>query len=74
MHTKCTRTDFLASIADNTFLFRDGIVPTEAFINSATQQVQVVFVFFTPRSGLVTVLNINVDFSRDEILKVRSRG
>jgi len=67
----CTNTDFLASIADSTFLFRDGIVSTDTFINSATQHVSVVFVFFTPRSGLVTVLNIKADLTQDELLEAR---
>jgi len=46
--------DFLSSIADNAFVYRNGITPTSTFINSATQMAQVSFVFFTPVSGLVT--------------------
>ena len=57
--------DFLASITDSPFLFRDGIVSTDTFINSATQKVEVVFVFFTPRSGLVSVLTIKAEMSHE---------
>ena len=46
--------DFLSSIADNPFVFRDEIMPTDDFIDSVTQDAQVVLVFFTPRTGLVT--------------------
>jgi hypothetical protein len=46
--------DFLSSIADNDFVYRDGLMPTSTFVNSATQLAQVVFVFFTPGSGLVS--------------------
>jgi len=73
-HTRfewCTITDFLASLADSTFLFRDGIVSTDTFINSATQTVEVVFVFFTPGAGLITVLTVKADLTQDELLKAR---
>jgi hypothetical protein len=47
--------DFLSSIADNAYVYRDGgLLPTSTFINSATQMAQVVFVFFTPSAGLTT--------------------
>jgi len=46
--------DFLSSIADNAYVYRDGLMPTSTFINSATQMAQVVFVFFTPSAGLTT--------------------
>ena len=46
--------DFLFSIADNAYVYRDGLMPTSTFINSATQTAQVVFVFFTPSAGLTT--------------------
>ena len=71
-HVK-TRTEFLASLADNNFLVRDGkMISTSTFINSATQTVQLVFVFFTPRSGLVTVLDFTADLSQDQLVQASS--
>jgi hypothetical protein len=58
--------DFLSSITDNKFVFRDGLQHTDGFITSATMEVQVVYVFFTPSTGVVTVLTIAADFSASE--------
>ena len=46
--------DFLYAIADNAFIHRDSFSSTKEFINSATREAQVVAVFFTPSSGLLT--------------------
>ena len=56
--------DFLYSLAQKGFLYRGGqVVPTSDFIDSATQTVEIVLVFFTPQSGLVTILNVSADLS-----------
>ena len=46
--------DFLYAIADNSFLYRERLTKTDGFINSATREAQVMLVFFTPQSGLLT--------------------
>jgi hypothetical protein len=59
--------DFLSSITDTKFVFRDGLLQkTEDFIHSATKNAQIVYVFFTPSAGLVTLLIISADFSVSE--------
>ena len=64
--------DFLYSIVDNDFVFRADSNATDAegelkstgtFIDSLTQSVQVLLVFFTPKEGLTSVLTISADFS-----------
>lgn len=55
--------DFLSSVADNSFAFQDKLMPTKDFISSTTQQARVVMVFFTPTSGIVSLLDIKADFS-----------
>jgi len=64
--------DFLYSIVDNDFVFRTDsndtdaqgeLKDTETFIDSLTQSVQVLLVFFTPKEGLTSVLTINADMS-----------
>ena len=61
--------DFLYTIADNDFVFRgdgDGagdLSATDTFIDSVTEAVKVVLVFFTPSKGVVTILELAADFS-----------
>ena len=55
--------DFLFSLTDNPFLFRGGEVrSTRDFIDSATQTAKVILVFFTPDSGLTSVLTWTSEF------------
>jgi hypothetical protein len=64
--------DFLYSIVDNDFVFRTDsnnadaqgeLKSTQTFIDSLTQSVQVLLVFFTPKEGLTSVLTISADMS-----------
>ena len=56
--------DFLYSIADHENLYRNNMcVSTNKFIDSLTQTIQLVFVFFSPGAGLVTMLNVQADMS-----------
>ena len=59
----------LYSITDNEFVYRNNsqgegeLLDTSTFVDSLTQSVTICLVFFTPRQGLTTVLNIHADFS-----------
>jgi hypothetical protein len=54
--------DFLYTVADAGLVSRAGEVQdTSEFLDSSTEQVLVLFVFFTPRDGIVSLLNINCD-------------
>ena len=57
MYVVSYRQHFRAIVPDvGSELTDDGsaVIPTANFINSATERAQVVLVFFTPRSGMVT--------------------
>jgi hypothetical protein len=55
--------DFLFSLTDNPFLFRGGEVrSTRDFIDSSTQTAKVILVFFTPDSGMTSVLTWTSEF------------
>ncbi|EKX42859.1 hypothetical protein GUITHDRAFT_140993 [Guillardia theta CCMP2712] len=68
--------DFLYSITENDFLYRsnsDGqgeILMTSSFIDSLTESVQVILVFFTPTNGITTVLSIAADFASTATVSV----
>ena len=61
--------DFLYSITDNEYVFRNDsrgqgeLRDTGGFVDTLTQSVNLIFVFFTPREGLTSVLNVLADFS-----------
>lgn len=56
--------DFLYSITDNPFLFRsDQLRPTSEFIDSMTQSIDIVLVFFTPQYGITTLMTVSADLS-----------
>ena len=56
--------DFLYAIADNGFVNRGGeLKDTGYFIDSLTQNVKVLFVFFTPKEGLTSILLLSADMS-----------
>ena len=55
--------DFLFSLTDSPFLFRDGQVKsTEEFIDADTDTARILLVFFTPSAGITTVLTISAHF------------
>uniref|UniRef100_A0A7S1DHJ7 Polycystin cation channel PKD1/PKD2 domain-containing protein n=2 Tax=Hemiselmis andersenii TaxID=464988 RepID=A0A7S1DHJ7_HEMAN len=56
--------DFLFSITDTPFVFRDGeLRPTGSFVDSLTQTVKIILVFFTPQYGITTVMSVDADMS-----------
>uniref|UniRef100_A0A7S0W9M5 Polycystin cation channel PKD1/PKD2 domain-containing protein n=1 Tax=Hemiselmis tepida TaxID=464990 RepID=A0A7S0W9M5_9CRYP len=56
--------DFLFSITDTPFVFRDGeLKPTGSFVDSLTQTVKIILVFFTPQYGITTVMSVDADLS-----------
>ena len=60
--------DFLYAITDQDFIFRQDqgnstFIDTSRFIDSLTQSVKVVLIFFTPRLGLTSILTISADTS-----------
>jgi len=56
-------TDFLFSLTDNPFLFRgnDTIVPRGSFIDSRSEAVSIILVFYSPNEGMITQLTITAD-------------
>lgn len=55
--------DFLYSITDNSFLFREGqVMPTSTFITSLTESVSVTLVFFTPKYGITSLMTLSAEF------------
>jgi len=64
--------DFLYSIADHENLYRNNeFSSTSNFIDSLTQTIQLVFVFFSPGAGLVTMLNVHCDMSSIDDAKTK---
>ena len=64
--------DFLYTIADNEYVYRDdSLSSTSSFIDSLTQTIQVVLLFYVPGSGLVTMLNIKADMSGTQDAKTQ---
>jgi len=64
--------DFLFSIADHENLYRNNVfLSTNNFIDSLTQTIQLVFVFFSPGAGLVTMLNVQCDMSGTDDAKTK---
>ena len=67
--------DFLFAIADNDFVFRQSgegggyLRATDTFIDSLTDAVKVVLVFFTPSKGIVTILELAADFTGMDTIK-----
>jgi len=56
--------DFLFSITDTQFLFRDGkLISTDSFIDSLTKSVRIILVFFTPQYGMTSVMSVDADLS-----------
>jgi len=56
--------DLLYSVTDNGFLWRNGeLVQTAEFISSNTGTVDIIFVFYTPKYGITSVLSLMVDFT-----------
>jgi len=56
--------DFLFSITDTPFVFRDGeLKPTGSFVDSLTQTVKIILVFFSPEYGITTVMSVDADLS-----------
>ena len=71
--------DFLYAITDQDFVLRrdgqdndgDGkYIPTSSFIDSNTQAVKIVLIFFTPRQGLTSILTISADTSSSRNARV----
>lgn len=55
--------DILYSITDIPFLFRNGAVTsTSTFTDSMTEKVKVMLIFFSPRSGITSLLVITAEF------------
>ena len=54
-------TDFLFSLTENPFLFRGNAtpVPRGSFIDSRTETVNIILVFYSPNEGIITRLTIN---------------
>lgn len=61
--------DFLYSLTDVQLLQRDGLtVPTSSFIDADTKSVDVVFSFIAPQLGMITVLDISIQFDASQEL------
>ena len=56
-------TEFLFSLTDNPFLFHGNatIVPRGSFIDSRTDAVNIILVFYSPNEGIITQLTITAD-------------
>jgi len=64
--------DFLYSLTDHSFVSRSGQVSyTEWFIDSGTAKAKVIFCFFTPDAGIVSVLTVAADFSTHMPVKMQ---
>ncbi|KAJ1488290.1 hypothetical protein T484DRAFT_1783899 [Baffinella frigidus] len=63
--------ELLYSVTDSVFLFRNGkVTPTFRFIDSLTSSVQVLLVFYTPKTGTTSLLSILADFDGVQEAKV----
>jgi len=63
--------DFLFSLTDNPFLFREGRVQaTRDFLDSSTESSKIILLFFTPEAGMTSVLTINANFLGEAVAKI----
>jgi hypothetical protein len=64
--------DFLFSLTDNPFLFREKqVLSTRTFLNGATETCRIILLFFTPQAGMTSVLTITADFLGEAAAKVK---
>jgi len=55
--------DFLFSLTDNPFLFRqDKVQATRDFLDNSTESVDIILLFYTPNLGMTSVLTVTCDF------------
>ena len=64
--------EFLYTLTDHDLVFRAGEVKhTNWFIDSGTANARVIFCFYTPDAGVVSVLTVSADFSTHMPVKMR---
>ena len=62
--------EFLFSLTDNDVLFRgDQLIHTSSMIDSSTKAFTLILPFFTPQYGLITLLEMRVDFGGTDAVK-----